>query len=119
MKVAVTSTGPTPEYPVDKRFGRAPWFLVFTESSGAWEAVDNAGARSATQGAGIRAAQRLSELGVGALVTGVAGPKALRALAAGGIPAYHGAGGTAVSALRAWREGRLERAPEEVETGTP
>ncbi len=119
MKIAVTARGPTPDSPVDERFGRAYWLLVHDEHSGAWEAVDNTQARNAVQGAGIRAAQEVASRGVGAVLTGVTGPKAYRALDAAGIAVYHGARGTAEDAVADWKAGRLGRAAAEDALGHP
>jgi predicted Fe-Mo cluster-binding NifX family protein len=119
MRIAVTARSPTPENPLDERFGRAYWILIYDEGADSWEAFDNCAARNAVQGAGIRAAQALAERNVNVLLTGVTGPKAFRALEAAGIQVYHGARGTPASALPAWREGRLERATPEAALGTP
>ena len=119
MKITVTARGPTPDSPVDERFGRAYWLLVYDEQTDGWEAVDNAEARNAVQGAGIRAAQEVAARGVGAVLTGVTGPKAYRALDAAGIAVYHGIRGTARDAVAAWRAGRLDRAAAGDALGRP
>lgn len=119
MKIAVTARGSGPDSPVDERFGRAYWILVYDDASGSWEALDNADARNAVQGAGIKAAQAVAGRGAGAVLTGVTGPKAYRALHAAGIAVYHGATGTAASALEQWREGRLARAGLQDAAGRP
>ncbi|MBI5017911.1 MAG: NifB/NifX family molybdenum-iron cluster-binding protein [Deltaproteobacteria bacterium] len=119
MRIAVTARGPTPQSPVDGRFGRAYWVLIHDDSSGTWDAVDNADARNAVQGAGVRAAQALVAHRVDALLTGVTGPKAFRALEAAGVHVYHGAEGTVEAALQAWRDGQVTRAAASDAVGTP
>ena len=106
MKIAVTARGSGPDSPVDERFGRAYWILVYDDASGSWEALD-------------KAAQAVAGRGAGAVLTGVTGPKAYRALHAAGIAVYHGATGTAASALEQWREGRLARAGLQDAAGRP
>lgn len=119
MKIAITSRGPSPDSPVDERFGRAYWLLTFDDETQTWDAFDNAEARNAVQGAGIAAAQAASDRGVRVVLTGVTGPKAFRALEAAGIEVYHGASGTAEAALVDWRERRLERATIASAAGRP
>lgn len=119
MRIAVTASGSEPASPVDGRFGRAWWILIHDEDAGTWEAVDNAQARNAVQGAGIRAAQVLADRSVQVLLTGITGPKAFRALSAAGIRVYHGASGTPEQALEAWRRGNLSPATEADALGGP
>ena len=119
MKIAVTAREPLPTAPVDERFGRAYWLLVYDPWTGAWDTIDNAEARNAVQGAGIKAAQNIADQGVDILLTGVTGPKAFHALEAAGIEVFHGASGTVESAVSNWSEGRLERASSDTAIGRP
>ncbi len=119
MKIAVTARGPTPDSPVDERFGRAYWLLLHDDQTGTWEAVDNTEARNAVQGAGIRAAQEVASRGASAVLTGVTGPKAYRALDAAGIAVYHGIRGTAEDAVADWKAGRLSKATAGDALGRP
>jgi predicted Fe-Mo cluster-binding NifX family protein len=112
MRIAVTAAGPELASPVDGRFGRARWILIHDEEAGTWDAVDNAQARDALQGAGVQAAQLLADRSVQVLLTGITGPKAFRALSAAGVRVFHGANGTAERALDAWRRGQLSEATE-------
>lgn len=89
MKLCVTSTGENLESKADGSFGRAHYFLVIDTDSLQFEVIPNASA-SATQGAGIAAAQTISDKGVDALLTGYVGPKALMALENTGIKIYEG-----------------------------
>jgi len=110
MKVAVTSLGESPESPVDQRFGRSRYFLVFDVDSGEWTAHDNKQNLEAAQGAGIQAAQRVADLGAEAVVTGHCGPKAFATLSAADIAVYHGAAGSVQEALNAYKAGALQKA---------
>ena len=111
MKIAITASGDTLDAAVDPRFGRAAQFIVFDTETGEFAAHDNAQNLNAAQGAGIQAAQTVSDLGVEALLTGHCGPKAFRALTAAGIAIYNGAqGGTVGEAAEAFMRGDLQKA---------
>ena len=110
MKAAITSTGEDLQSGVDPRFGRARWFVVVDTESDASEALDNEQNLNAMQGAGVQAAQNVSEAGVEAVITGNVGPKAFSVLGAAGIKIYTGATGTVADALEAFKAGKLEAA---------
>jgi predicted Fe-Mo cluster-binding NifX family protein len=95
---------------MDNRFGRAETFLVVDGTTGeAVETIDNASA-GAAHGAGIGAANLLKSAGVGAVVSGRFGPKALDALRALGIEAWTAPPTiTAQEALRLFKDGDLEQ----------
>jgi predicted Fe-Mo cluster-binding NifX family protein len=106
MKVVVTTQGATGDSPMDGRFGRAENFMLFDTESNQWQRIEN-GAIQASEGAGVQAAQTVLNAGASALVTGHCGPKAFRALNAGGIEVYTCAGGTAAEAVEKLRAGEL------------
>ena len=107
MKVAITSQGPETTSPVDPRFGRARYFVVVDTETNEATAHDNSQNLNAMQGAGVQAGQNVVSLGVQAVVTGNVGPKAFRALQAGGVAIYTGASGTVADALADLKAGRL------------
>lgn len=112
-RVVVTASGDRTDAPVDPRFGRAARLLLVDVASGRVErALDNGGGVTATQGAGVQAAEAVVRLGAGALITGHCGPKAFRALQAAGVAVFTGAEGTVAEALQLFRDGRLERAAD-------
>jgi predicted Fe-Mo cluster-binding NifX family protein len=90
MKLCITSMGETLESRVDGRFGRAPYFLIVDTETKEFHAVRNT-ALTAGRGAGVVAAQILSDLGAGVLLTGIVGPNAFQALKAARIKVYEGA----------------------------
>lgn len=112
MKVAVSALGPGPESTVDDKFGRAMWFVVYDSETGSYEAIDNAANRNALQGAGIGAAETVSNAGATAVITGHLGPKAFNVLASLGIEGYVGSGMTVAEAVAAYERGELERIDE-------
>lgn len=89
MKLCVTSTGNTLDAKADGSFGRAHYFIIIDTDTLQFEAVANSNA-DASQGAGIAAAQTISDLGVEGLLTGYVGPKALAALETTGIKIFEG-----------------------------
>lgn len=119
MKIAITAQGPTPDSPVDQRFGRAYWLLFYDEAGHSWDAMENSSARNAVQGAGIQAAKAVADRQAAVLITGVTGPKAFQALEVAGVKIMHGATGSVAEALRAYQDGKLVEASAEMATGGP
>lgn len=103
MKLVVSSTGGSLDSPVDPRFGRAAWFVLVDTESGEHWAVENIQGQKAGHGAGIMAAQTVSNLKAEVLLTGECGPKAFDALKAAGIKVRTGAAGTVVQAVEAFK----------------
>lgn len=101
--------------PVDPRFGRCSYFVVF-ETDGKHQAVMNAG-QALGNGAGIQAAQQILDLGVGAVVTGDIGPNAFRVLAAGGVRMFVGSRGTVGSAMESYKAGGLKETASSTSPG--
>ena len=108
MKIAVTSTGPTLESPIDPRFGRAKCFIVIDTDTGEFSAADNTQNLNAVQGAGIQAGKNVVELGVAAVITGHVGPKAFATLQAGSVAIYTGATRTVADAVKQFTAGQLQ-----------
>ena len=114
MKIAVTSTGESASSPIDQRFGRAQVFLVHDLETEVWTAVHNRQERGTgragqgpAHGAGVQAAQRIVDLGVGAVITGACGPKASAVLESAGVIVHTGVTGTALEALASYKSGTL------------
>ncbi len=111
-KVAISSLGPSLSDRLDERFGRANYLLIVDPQTMDVQVVDNNRNQQALQGAGLGAAEKVLEHGVGAVLTGHLGPKAYGALQSAGIAGFNGTGMTAREALEAWQAGRLERLDE-------
>lgn len=112
MKIAISTFGPSLDDRVDERFGRARFLLIVDELTGAVEVLDNAANQDALQGAGLGAAEKVLELGAGAVITGHLGPKAARVLHSAGVEGYAGTGLTAREALEARLSAPLARLNE-------
>ncbi|MEZ4598493.1 MAG: NifB/NifX family molybdenum-iron cluster-binding protein [Syntrophotaleaceae bacterium] len=117
MKIAITAQNPTPESPVDPRFGRAPWLMIYDPEKETWASVDNSTGINAAHGAGIQAAQKIVDQEARILITGAIGPKAFHSLTAAGIKVYHGATGTVLEAMQACTQGKLLEATSNDATG--
>ncbi|MCI5122646.1 MAG: dinitrogenase iron-molybdenum cofactor biosynthesis protein, partial [Candidatus Electrothrix sp. AUS4] len=105
MKLCISATGNDLNAASDAAFGRAPWFILVDTETGASQGIENNTAQAA-QGAGIAAAQTMTEHGVDAVLTGRLGPKAKAALEASGIGMYEGLGRcTVAEALEQFRAG--------------
>ena len=111
MKLCITSQGPELSSPVDPRFGRASWFIIYETETGAFEALDNARNLNAASGAGVQAAATVADKGCDWVISGHIGPKALAVLQAGGVKVAVGAEGS-VEAAAAFKDGRLGEATE-------
>ena len=109
MKIAITSQGTELTAALDPRFGRTKYFIVADTESGEYEVVDNAQNLNAAQGAGIQAAQNVSNLGVEAVVTGNVGPNAFRTLDAAEVKVFLCSGQTVQQALDGFKGGELEQ----------
>ena len=110
MKIAFAASGETLEAPLDSRFGRAAKFIVYDIDADTFELVDNVQNLNAAQGAGIQAAQTVSQLGVQYLVARHCGPKAFRVLNAAKIMVYNSDAPTVAAALEAFKAGTLKPA---------
>jgi predicted Fe-Mo cluster-binding NifX family protein len=106
MKIAITTNGTDLQSSLDPRFGRCPFFLLVDSETLECEAKPNPGA-SAGGGAGIKAAQALTGLGAGALITGQCGPNAYQILEAAGLKIMQAPVVSARKAIEMYKQGDL------------
>jgi len=109
MKIAVTSTGKTLDSPVDQRFGRTAYFLIFDTETMDFSVIDNENV-AAAGGAGISSAKAVADAGAQAVLTGNCGPNAQRTLSAAGVKLYTGVTGTVRQAVELLKNGELTEA---------
>jgi predicted Fe-Mo cluster-binding NifX family protein len=109
MKIAITSQGATSNSPVDSRFGRAKYFMIYDADQNTFSALDNDQNLNAPQGAGIQSAATVVNAGCTALITGHCGPKAFAALTKAGAAVYTVSGGTVAQAIEAFKRGDLKK----------
>jgi predicted Fe-Mo cluster-binding NifX family protein len=108
MKIAVTSERTDLNSPIDTRFGRAKYFLVYDTEKNTYSAIDNKQNLNAEQGAGIQSAQNIINCGVDCIITGHCGPKAFGVLNKANVKVYLINGGTVKEALDAFKNGQLK-----------
>ncbi len=106
MKIAITAEGETLDSPVDPRFGRCSFFLIYDSTKETVQAVPNAAVEQ-MHGAGINAGQKILDLGVEVVLTGNLGPNAFNVLMEGGIKAFKANPGDANQAIRQYQNGEL------------
>lgn len=107
MILAISSSGPGLDSPIDERFGRAPGFVIIDLESGDVHWLDNAACGDMAHGAGIQAAQNVADSGAKAVITGRVGPKAEQALRQGGVAIHVGAQGTVADSVEMFKQGTL------------
>lgn len=107
MKVAVPSTGKDLNAPVDPRFGRSPYIVVVDTETMDAEGLENPGALAGT-GAGIAAAQLVSDADADAVICSVIGPHAYRALKEGELKAYASSTGSVRDIIERFQAGELD-----------
>lgn len=74
MKVAITSTGNSPDATLDSRFGRCSWFVVYDTESQATEYIPNPNKEN-VEGAGPASVNLIASRGVKKVVSGEFGAK--------------------------------------------
>jgi predicted Fe-Mo cluster-binding NifX family protein len=105
MKVAISSGGKTLESNVDQRFARCPYYIIYNTGSDSFEAIENESS-TAGGGAGVRAAQRISDMGVEAVISGNIGPSAFRVLSAASVKIYSGVSGSIKDVVKDLKNGK-------------
>lgn len=107
MLIAISSSGKDINAPVDAHFGRCPYFVYVDPDTMTVEAEANSGLQ-ASGGAGIAAAQQITDKKATAVLTGSCGPNAFNVLNAAGVEVYAGASGTVADAVKQYRDGSLQ-----------
>ncbi|MFO7750717.1 MAG: NifB/NifX family molybdenum-iron cluster-binding protein [Desulfobacteraceae bacterium] len=98
MKLAVSSSDNHIDAQIDPRFGRCAFFVLVETDDMSWEALENENA-DLSGGAGVQSGSLIASKGVGALLTGSCGPKAMDVLSAAGIEVVTDQNGTVRNAV--------------------
>lgn len=119
MKIAISVSGNTIDSLFDARFGRASAYCIVDTESDEWTTHENP-SLGAVGGAGVQAAQFITELGAKAVVSGAFGPNAASTLQAAGVAMYiaptdHAS--TARDLLALFKGRKLERTSGATSTG--
>ncbi len=107
MKVAISTNGESLESSIDPRFGRSQYYLIYNTDDDTYESIINP-SRQATGGAGIQAAQDISNMGVEAVITTNVGPNAFRVLEAAKIKVFSGVTGSVKKAVEDFKAGSFD-----------
>lgn len=111
MKTAISATSGNIDAPLDKRFGRADYFLIVQMPEELLQVIQNKD-QAPVRGAGIAMAQTIVENQVDVVITGQVGPNAMRVLKAAGIRMVAGIPGSVRENLQWLSQEKLERIQE-------
>jgi predicted Fe-Mo cluster-binding NifX family protein len=107
MKICVTATANSLDAQIDPRFGRCSYLVIVDSETLQFEAIPNAAA-GASAGAGIQAAQTITNKGAKLLITGNVGPNAFGALSATGVEIVTAPSGTVREVIEKFKKGELQ-----------
>lgn len=109
MKVAIALEENKYEAQVDRRVGRAPYFLIIDIETNNYEIIENE-AKDEVTGAGLKVIKNLVTLGIDVLIAGDVGPKAAVLIEEFDLPVYKLGELTSVDeVLKAFKEKKLEK----------
>ena len=109
MRIAIASTGKSPESEVDRRFGRAAYFVIVDTETMDFSTFQNDRV-AAEEEAGIGAAKAVAGACVQSVLAGNCGTKAERVLHDAGVRLYTGVKGTVLEAIELFQSGKLTEA---------
>ncbi|RMD57466.1 MAG: dinitrogenase iron-molybdenum cofactor biosynthesis protein [Nitrospirae bacterium] len=112
MKIAVSSKGKDLKSPVEDRFGRSMYFVIYDTDSNSYELLENRQDLNAPQGAGIQSASLIVKAGADVVITGHIGPKAFRVLKKAGVDVYLKNIGSISEAIEDFKSRKLKRLKE-------
>ena len=110
MLIAVTAKTSDPGSEIDPRFGRAPYFHLIDTETGETNIIENSQSLEAVQGAGIQAAETITNRNAEAVLTGHCGPKAFQVLSAAGVRIVVGVEGKVDEVLKKYESGEYREA---------
>lgn len=109
MKVAIALEENKYEAQVDRRVGRAPYFLIIDIETNNYEIIENE-AKDEVTGAGLKVIKNLITLGIDVLIAGDVGPKAAVLIEEFDLPVYKLGELTSIDeVLKAFKEKKLEK----------
>ncbi len=111
MKVAVSSSGGDLDAQIDPRFGRCAYFIIVETDDMSFEVFNNENI-ALGGGAGIQSGQFVASKGAKTIITGSAGPNAVRTLSAAGVEVIVGQEGTVRKAIEDYKKRKLKSTTE-------
>lgn len=111
MKIAFTTKGTSWDSPIDPRFGRTEYILVYDDAKDEFTSFDNRDIENEAHGAGPKTSPKLFELGANVLITDNGpGGNAAAILEKAGVESYIGAGDMTVKqAFEAYQNNQLKK----------
>jgi predicted Fe-Mo cluster-binding NifX family protein len=106
MKICISSVAGSLDAKIEQRFGRCPFFIIVDSDTMNYETIPNTAA-NAMGGAGIQAAQLVTDRGVHVVLTGNIGPNTYRVLSAARVRMVTGVTGTIRNAVEQYRKGNF------------
>lgn len=106
MKIAIPTDEDNKQTNVCISFGRAPFFMLYDSDSSQIDFIRNSAAESAG-GAGVKAAQIITDSGAQVLLTPRCGDNAAEVFKAADIAMYKTGEGTALQNIDAFQAGKL------------
>lgn len=103
-RVVVTASGPDLKAKVDLKFGRAAYLLIVDLTDDTFQVIDNSDQPGITGKKGVRTANKVLAMDIGAVITGNIGQRALSELSGAGIGMFQVDGGTVKKALTSYRK---------------
>jgi len=117
MKICITSSGNNLDSPVDSRFGRCGYFIIWDDANGSFEAIANPNI-DAGSGAGIQSAQLVVNQGAAVVISSDVGPKAEAVFKTANVKIITGASGTVKGAIEKYKTTNFTIAPAQELTET-
>ena len=111
MKIGLSSSGKDLGSPLDLRFGRCPYFIIYDLETDKFNTIENKGA-NASGGAGIAAAQQIIDESVGAVISSNVGPNAHELLTDSDIKIYQGNSIPCKLLIESFKKGELAEIKE-------
>ena len=108
MKIAISAQGQELTSPVNPRFGRCEYFVIYDQQTDSIESIANPGT-TGSGGAGIKTAQALANSKINVVLVGNVGPNAVETLNAAKIDIYSGITGTVQESLDLFKKGALTK----------
>jgi len=111
MRIAFTAKGTEWNSPIDERFGRTEYLVIYDEDKGELTSVNNTSIENEAHGAGPKTAQKLFELSPDVLITGNGpGGNAASVLEKANIDCYVGAAQKTIKeAYNAYKNNKLSK----------
>lgn len=109
MKIAIGLEENSYNSQVDRRFGRANFFILIDTDTNDYEIIENE-AKDEAVGAGLKVVKTLMSLGIDEIIAGEIGPKAGVLIEEFAIPTYKlGELNTVDAVIKNYKEKRLEK----------